>query len=253
MKPIQIYKPTATAGVIFGVAFFMTLIVMAFMLYVAFFKISKADAEDKSMLTITFSVLTVLLLFFGFLIRKHRKKTKFYLYENGVKIGKNGNMISFENIQDIFLFLTGRYIGNGYNNLAFRTSENDEWNLIPATYSGNINVFLDRYYAPRVRFLENEMQRGNAAKFLRKTKNSTIISTARAFIKNQQTETIRLDEHSIFIGNQTFDYAGLLPLYMNGEKFEVKTVDNKLIASLHYVDVMSFDVFREIYNHKTKK
>jgi hypothetical protein len=253
MKPIQTYKPTATAGVILGFAFSLTLLVTLFMLYVALFKITNADAEDISMLTKVFSVLAALLLFFGFLIRKHRNKVKFFLFENGVKLSNEESLIPFEKIQDVFLFLTGPRVGGGYNNLAFRTSRNDDWRLIPTTYAGDINVFLDHYCAPRVHFLEDEMQRGKAAEFLYKTKNPTIINTAKAFIKSQQTEKIRMDENSISIGNQRFNYSDLLPLYMNDDKFEVKTLDNKVVAAFKYVDIMSFDVFREIYNHKTKK
>jgi hypothetical protein len=239
---------------VYWFAFIIFFAAAAFLGYVLLFLGKNSmDANGKSIAEKTFFVLLALVLFSGFLIVKHRKKTVFYLFENGVQIGKNGNITPFENIADIFLFLTGRYIGNGYNNLAFRASEKGEWYIISPNYSGKIDVFLDKYFAPRVRFLEGKLQQGNAVTFHYRTKNKTVITTAKAHIKNQVFEIIRLGANALSIGNQNIDYANLLPLYMNGENFEIKTRDNNVIASFKYVDVLSFDVFREIYNHRTQK
>jgi hypothetical protein len=254
MQSVQIYKPSTIAGVIYGAGLFIMLAAAGLLLYAVFSGNFTIDETGKPLILKGLFFLVVLVLLFGFMFFKHRGKPKFYLYETGVQIG-NGNIIPFETIQDVYLFLSGKHIGNGYNNLAFRTSENDEWHIISADYSGKLDVFLDKYFAPRVRFMENELQKGNAVQFLCLTKkNINAFGTgAKSFVKNLQTETIRLGVNSISIGLQSPNYANLLPLYMNGEYFEIKTQDNSVIAKFRYVDMMSFDVFREIYNRKTKK
>jgi|GEM_PF-3781201 len=254
MKPVQIYKPSAIHSFVYGVALIVALAVTILLLYAVFSGNYTIDEDGKPLILKGFLVLIALVLLFGFLFFKHRSKPKFYLYENGVQIGDD-NIIPFENISDVYLFFSGRYHVIDYNNLAFRISENEEWHVIPADYSGKLDVFLEQYFAPRVRFLENELQKGNSVRFIylpKKNINNFGIG-AKSFLKNLQTETIRLDAYSISIGTQTMNYANLLPLYMNGKNFEIKTLNNSVIAQFRYVDMMSFDVFREIYNRKTKK
>jgi len=254
MKPIQIYKPSNLQTIVFGVSFLLIILVTVLLSYVTFSSNSRIDDNGKTLTVNAFFILIALMISCAFILFRHINKPKFSLFENGIKIN-NGDIISFETITDVYLFLSGKNIGNNYNNLAFRTYENESWNIISANYSGNINIFLDLYCTTKVLFLEKELEEKKSTNFhyIPKNKINAFAIGANSFVKNLKTETIVVSDKHIIINGKAYEYQSLKPLYLNNNKFEIKTLNEQILLSFTYLNMMSFDVFRKIYNQRTTK
>ncbi|WP_312334275.1 hypothetical protein [Sphingobacterium sp.] len=254
-KTIQVYRPSLTHTVIYGTALTITLGVMILLTYAVWGSGLKVKEEGKSLILIGTLVLVVLALFFGFLLFRHRARPVFRIFADGVQLGSEPGIIPFSEISDVCLFLSGRSIGDSYNNLAFRRNAEDAWHVIAADYTGKTDTFLDSYNEPRLAYLEQVIEEGGKATFryMPKKQNMIMSVNANSFLRKLKTAEIELGAKGMTLDTKYIDYADLQPLYLNGNEFEIRTIRQEVLAGFRYVDMMSFDVFRELYNRRTAK
>lgn len=251
MKPITTYRISR------GLVVFSAVlpILMAAMLILFFYlkNLPNVEMPDEIFNEVLFTCLSCIFLFGGIFILTIRSK-KFYLYEDGIQVN-NEALILFEKIEDVYLFLSGKSIGTGYNNLAFRTSKDQKWEIIGAGHSGNLDLFLEYYTARRVEFLKENLANKKSVTFqylLKKKKNIFGIG-ARSFVKDLKFSPIILEDEYLVLADQKISYQNLRPLYMNNTKFEIRDKNNQVLLAFRYKDMLSCDVFRECYNYKVKE
>lgn len=100
-----------------------------------------------------------------------KAKYTFTLFENGISSKYRGkeNYLSFEDIEDVYLFSIGRSNYAGFlNSLAYRKNKHDEWIFISPLNSGSdklISTFRQLHTNQRGEVLEEKMKQGTVLKF----------------------------------------------------------------------------------------
>ncbi|WP_300686301.1 hypothetical protein [Chryseobacterium sp.] len=242
MKSIISYRPSPLLSVIYGLGFALSFSLLAALGYITF-----SYPLKKEYIAPYF--LFILCLFFGYLFFRHLRKPVFHLSGNEINTGNE--VILLSSIEDVFLFPAGKNFESGRNNLAFRTGTG-RWYTISYDYSGNTDFFLENYLYYRAPFLLQQMEQGKTISFYYLTgKNDKLTAAIPNFTaKNLTANIISMTAKHIEINHHSYPYEDLKPLYRNREYFEIKTLEDEIILNFRYRDLLSFDVFMEVYNEK---
>lgn len=242
MKSIISYRPSPLLSVIYGLGFALSLSLLAALGYITLSYPVKKEYIGPYLLFI-------LCLFFGYLFFRHLRKPVFHLSGNEMSIGSE--VILLSSIEDVFLFPAGKNFESGRNNLAFRTGT-DRWYTISYDYSGNTDFFLENYLYYRAPFLLQQLEQSKTVFFYYLTgKDEKQPAAIPNFtVKDLTANIISMTAKNIEINHHSYTYEDLKPLYRNREYFEIKTMEGEIILNFRYRDLLSFDVFMEVYNEK---
>lgn len=181
------------------------------------------------------------------------KGTTFYLYEQGIVSDNKGEQQTtlYTDIQDVYLFTSGKRIF-GANNIAYRTDERTDWQVISAKYSN---------YAKAIQLIRTRQEEANVSKMLQQLNEGQSVTfhyieyakllATQAFALNTKSylnvtpKSMILYKDKLIAGHETIYLAEVQHFSLNDWTNQIKlsSKGNKTLFAISFYSVFSGDNF----------
>lgn len=177
----------------------------------------------------------------------------FYLYKKGIVTTNKGNkkITLYADIQDVYLFTSGKQIF-GPNNIAYRTDERNNWQVISAKYSNYRKAIqLIRNRQQQTKFLKTmqQLKEGKSVTFhyieYSKLISKQLFALGTKSYLNISPKKIFLYKNKLIVGHETVNLAEVQQFSTNDWTSQIKLLnkENKTLFSISFYSVFSGDSF----------
>lgn len=184
-----------------------------------------------------------------------RQAAEYAAYENGIeRMGTPPVFYPYQEIEDVFLFMTGKY-RFGPNNVAFRRGPDDSWQWISAHLKGTLVLddMLNQYVQKRAPLLLGQIKDGRKISFRYFESDQAGVDQffswdGRGFLR-RTPKILALDQKNLIFNENAIPLSQLKPLLQLGaDEFQIQRLDGQVVFSFQPTNVGSFDVFRRVFN-----
>lgn len=189
--------------------------------------------------------------------KKKMNNPEYLLYENGVErqYKSQSYFMPLSGLQDLFLFTTGKSMAA--NNLAFKSTGSDVWELISIHHGGDLGALIVANADKRSEYLLQQIREGQTAHFNYITtatalKNSFTALSAQTFL-NSNTKQLGLNSQYLLLDGTQYPLSDLQPIQHAAMKgYIIKTREGREIFTFRETTLWSYAVFITLFSELTK-
>ncbi|MBV8251337.1 MAG: hypothetical protein JO154_01920 [Chitinophaga sp.] len=252
-KLIQEYRPSKAMWGVYWllIGFFVLLAICGIALT---FALPGAEFAGKFI----FVFCMVMAIIFYVSAKKKMNIPVYLLYENGVERQYKSQTyyMPLAGLHDLFLFTTGKSMAP--NNLAFKSSGSDIWELININHGGDLAELINANAKKRSEYLLQQIKDGQTANFNYITsatalKNSFTALSTQTFL-NSQSKQLGINGKYLIVDGTQYPLSSLQPLQHSSLKgYFIKTTDGKEVFAFRETTLWSFMVFMVLFADLTKE